>query len=99
MNIKKETVEKFRIQVEKLTSEKKFKEALAIASRYPLGHQNEKSYVICKSRLVDTYEIGETDLETISCIIKPNPHYKKANMYLYLEDEVRLKFKIKAQKS
>lgn len=97
MNIKKETIEKFRIQVDSLVMEKKFQEALEIASKYPLGVGHEKSYVICKSRLLDTYEIGSADLDSISCVIKPNPHYKNANMYLFLEDEVKLKFKVKSR--
>lgn len=96
MNIKISTIEKFRNQVDNLIETGNFKSALDIASRYPLGIGSSKSYVICKSRLINEYKISEIDLNKLNVVEKKNPHYSKASaMKLYLEEEVRLKFPLK----
>lgn len=92
MNIKLETINMYREQVDQLIDKKKFKEALEISSRYPLSLNYHKKYVICKTRLLDEYKINERDLESLNCVVKKNPHYSSQVMYLYLEDEVQIKF-------
>lgn len=42
---------------------------------------------------MDEYKINERDLESLNCVVKKNPHYSSQVMYLYLEDEVQVKFK------
>jgi ribosomal protein S13 len=89
MNIKHSTIEKLRNQVDNLIETGNFKSALDIASRYPLGIGSSKSYVICKSRLINEYKVSEIDLNKLNVIERKNPHYSSAaNMKLYLEAEV-----------
>jgi len=97
MRIKKETIEKYRKQVDQLIEQNRFKEALEISSKYPLGYNYHKGYVICKTRLMDQFHIQEKELDTLNFIEKKNPHYSSQSMYLYLEDEVRMKFNIKSR--
>ena len=95
MNIKENTLSKHRKLVDELIEQRKYKDALEISSKYPIGLKNSKTYVITKMRLLSKYVIKPKDLETLSSISKPNPHYKSSNpMILFLEDEVSHKFKV-----
>jgi len=99
MNIKAATIEKYRNQVDVLIQNGNFKSALDIASRYPLGVGSTKSYVICKTRLLNEYNVSEGDLNALNVIEKKNPHYSSAaNMKLYLEAEVQSLFKLRKKK-
>lgn len=94
MNIKQSTIEKLRNEVDQLIETENFKSALDIASRYPLSIGSSKSYVICKSRLMNEYEVSEIDLNKLNVVERKNPHYSlAANMKLYLEAEVQCLFK------
>lgn len=96
MNIKQKTIDEYRKQVDTLISNKKFSEALALAAKYPLKDGHESGYVICKTRLLDQYEVNENDLEKLNQIKKDNPHYKSmAPMILFLEEEAKKIFKLK----
>lgn len=96
MNIKQETIQKFRNEVKELINQSKFKEALDIASRYPLKINENDGFVITKTRLLNQYNIKESDLDSLSSVEKNNPYYKtSAKMILYLEAEVSTKFRPK----
>lgn len=96
MNIKKDTIEKYRKQVDDLVEKGYFEKGLAIASKYPLNEFNKGGYVITKTRLLNQYEIDLDDLSTLCSVEKDNPHYRVApKMILFLEPEVRTRFKLK----
>jgi hypothetical protein len=96
MNIRKETIERYRKQVDDLVEKGDFEKGLAIASKYPLNEFNKGGYVITKTRLLSQYQINLEDLSTLCSVEKDNPHYKVApNMILFFEPEVRSRFKLK----
>jgi len=96
MRIKNETLAKYRVIVDEFIRQGKYKESLEISSKYPIGKHHTKTYVICKSRLLSQYLIQSKDLDSLSSVIKPNPHFKSSPpMVLFSEDEVKLKFKLK----
>jgi hypothetical protein len=98
MNVKQTTIEKYRVQVIKLISEYEYKKALELASKFPFSRGNRGGFIICKTRLMEEYNIEENQLINLNVIEKKNPHYSTASpMKLYLEDEVRLKFSIKVK--
>lgn len=94
MNIKQNTIDTKRELVNELISVNKYKEALIIAAKYPLKIGHKDGFVICKTRLMKTYEITESDLTDLHMIQKKNPHFFSGSpMVLFLEAEVQLKFK------
>lgn len=98
MNIKKETIEKYRKVVEELIKKCDFKKGLEIASKYPLSQYGKNSFVITKTRLLNQYVIKIDDLSTLNSIEKCNPHYRVANkMILFFEPEVKTRFKQKSR--
>lgn len=93
MRIKQNTIDKYRSVIDDLIIQGKLKEALELASKYPLHWGHESGYVICKTRLLKQYLITNSDIETLNQIQKNNPHYKLSSpMILFLEYEVKLKF-------
>jgi hypothetical protein len=93
MNIKKDTIEKYRLQVEELICQNKFKDALNLASRFPLKTNSDNGFVITKTRLLSQYKIKASDLSSLCFVEKDNPYYKVApKMILFLEAEVKMKF-------
>ncbi len=98
MNIKKETIEKHRRDIQDLIEKGEFKKGLEIASKYPFNGSGKEGFVITKTRLLNQYDLTKDDLLTLNFIEKDNPHYKGANkMTLYFEPEVKSKFKLKLQ--
>lgn len=98
MNIKKETIEKYREEVELLIRNGEYKKGLEIASKYPLKVGDKNGFVITKTRLLNQYDIQIEDLVTLSFVEKENPHFKGANkMILFFEPEVENRFKLKAK--
>lgn len=96
MRIKQSTIDRHRLEVDNLLSQKKWVESLEIAGKYPLKTGHNYGYVICKTRLLSEYRIKKEDLDTLSQYVKKNPHYSSApNMVLFLEDEVKERFKLR----
>lgn len=99
MQIRRDTIEKYILQVEDLIRCQRFKEALDIASRYPLKLDDGIGYVITKTRLLNQYKIRPDELALLNFVEKKNPHYSSApKMILFLEQEVETKFELRKGK-
>lgn len=90
MNIKEKKIKFYIKKVDDYISNKKFVEALNIATKYPL----ENGYVICQTRALDEFKVKKEDLQYVHHIEKDNPHYKTASrMKIFLIVELESLFK------
>jgi hypothetical protein len=93
MNINQNTIDSKRSIVLKLIKDNDFKEALSIAAKYPLKTGHKDGFVICKTRLLKTYNVTEYDLSELHQVQVKNPHYSNSSpMILFLEAQVNSKF-------
>lgn len=93
MNINQSTIDSKRSIVLKLIKDNHFEEALAIAAKYPLKIGHKDGFVICKTRLLNTYYVTESELSELHQVQLKNPHYSNSSpMILFLEAQVNSKF-------